>query len=113
MRYGLYRVPGVGALPDDVRVDDDGISFPLQETIYRARGCKPLVEDLPGKRITFSDRVLRNSARSTRSRRFRPKPRRHPRRPISLPTIMQSEPNRGVGQLAVKIYKTALYEIYF
>src|SRR5580704_1395804 len=67
----------------------------------------------PGKRITFSDRVLRNSARSTRSRRFRPKPRRHPRRPISLPTIMQSEPNRGVGQLAVKIYKTALYEIYF
>ena len=47
MRYGLYRIPGVGASPDDVRVDDDGISFPLQETIYRARGYTPPVDDLP------------------------------------------------------------------
>jgi hypothetical protein len=47
MRYGLHRVPGVAALPDDLRVDDDGISFPLQETIYRARGYKPLIDDLP------------------------------------------------------------------
>ena len=47
MRRGLYRILGVGGLPNDVRVDDDGISVPLEESLYRARGHRPLVGDLP------------------------------------------------------------------
>jgi len=47
MRRGLYRILGVGGLPNDVRVDDDGITLPVEESLYRARGYRPLVDDLP------------------------------------------------------------------
>lgn len=47
MRRGLYRVRGVDGRPDDVRVEDDGIEFPVEEQLYRARGYLPRVEDLP------------------------------------------------------------------
>lgn len=47
MKRGLYRVQGVGDLPNDVRVDDDGIQVPLEEALYRARGYLPPLEDLP------------------------------------------------------------------
>jgi hypothetical protein len=47
MRCGLYRILGVGGQPNDVRVDDDGISVPLEESLYRARGYRPPVDDLP------------------------------------------------------------------
>jgi hypothetical protein len=47
MKRGLYRIPGVGDLPNDVRVDDDGIEMPLEERLYRARGYQPPVETLP------------------------------------------------------------------
>ncbi len=47
MRCGLYRIRGTGGLPDDVRVDDDGIELPLEERLYRNRGYMPLVADLP------------------------------------------------------------------
>ena len=47
VRRGLYRILGVGGLPNDVRVDDDGITLPLEESLYRARGYRPLVDDLP------------------------------------------------------------------
>jgi hypothetical protein len=47
MRQGIYRIRGVGDLPNDVRVDDDGISVPLEESLYRARGHQPSVDDLP------------------------------------------------------------------
>jgi len=47
MRYGIYRILGVGGLPNDVRVDDDGITVPVEESLYRARGYKPSVDDLP------------------------------------------------------------------
>jgi hypothetical protein len=47
MRRGLYRILGVAGLPNDVRVDDGGISVPLEESLYRARGYLPLVDDLP------------------------------------------------------------------
>ena len=47
MRRGLYRILGVGGLPNDVRVDDDGITLPGEESLYRARGYRPLVDDLP------------------------------------------------------------------
>jgi hypothetical protein len=57
MRYGLYRILGVGALPNDVRVDDDGISLPLAESVYRARGYKPLVDDLPWEKDYFSQQA--------------------------------------------------------
>jgi hypothetical protein len=43
----LYRILGVGRQPNDVRVDDDGISVPLEESLYRARGYWPLVDELP------------------------------------------------------------------
>ena len=46
MRRGLYRIHGVDDRPNDVRVDDDGIDLPMEETLYRARGHLPLVDDL-------------------------------------------------------------------
>ncbi|HTT81286.1 MAG TPA: hypothetical protein VMF86_16565 [Stellaceae bacterium] len=46
MRSGLYRVRGVGGLPDDIRVNDDGIELPLEERLYRLRGYLPPVEEL-------------------------------------------------------------------
>jgi hypothetical protein len=47
MRRGLYRIHGIGGLPDDVRVDDDGIEVPVEEQLYRTRGYRPPVDDLP------------------------------------------------------------------
>jgi hypothetical protein len=47
MKRGLYRIQGVGDLPNDVRIDDDGIEVPLEERLYRARGYLPLFENLP------------------------------------------------------------------
>ena len=47
VRIGMYRILGLGGLPNDVRVDDDGISVPLEESLYRARGYRPLADDLP------------------------------------------------------------------
>jgi hypothetical protein len=47
MKRGLYRIHGIGGLPDDVRVEDDGIEVPLEERLYRARGYLPAVEHLP------------------------------------------------------------------
>ena len=47
MKRGLYRIPGVGDRPDDVRVDDDGIETPMEELLYRTRGYLPLVDHLP------------------------------------------------------------------
>jgi hypothetical protein len=47
MKRGLYRIQGVGDLPNDVRVDDDGIEVPLEERLYRARGYLPPFENLP------------------------------------------------------------------
>lgn len=46
MLRGLYRVRGIGGLPDDVRVDDGGTELPLEETLYRARGYLPPVDAL-------------------------------------------------------------------
>jgi hypothetical protein len=37
MRRGLYRIHCVSGRPNDVRVDDDGITLPLEESLYRAR----------------------------------------------------------------------------
>jgi hypothetical protein len=47
VRRGIHRIQGIGDEPNDVRVDDDGISLPLEESLYRARGFSPLVDDLP------------------------------------------------------------------
>jgi hypothetical protein len=47
MKRGLYRIRGVGELPNDVRVDDDGIDVPMEEGLYRSRGHLPPVDDLP------------------------------------------------------------------
>jgi hypothetical protein len=47
MKRGLYRIHGTGGLPDDVRMEDDGIEVPLEERLYRARGYLPVVDDLP------------------------------------------------------------------
>jgi hypothetical protein len=47
MKRGIYRIRGVGGRPDDVRVDDDGIDVPLEESLYRSRGHKPAVDELP------------------------------------------------------------------
>ena len=47
MRRGLYRILGTGGRPNDVRVDDEGISVPVEEAIYRTRGYRPPVDELP------------------------------------------------------------------
>ena len=47
MKRGLYRIRGAADLPNDVRVDDDGIEGPLEEGLYRTRGYLPPVDDLP------------------------------------------------------------------
>jgi len=47
MRRGLYRILGTDGRPNDVRVDDEGISVPVREGIYRARGYQPPVGELP------------------------------------------------------------------
>jgi hypothetical protein len=47
MKRGLYRIRGVGDLPNDARVDDDGIEVPLEEDLYRKRGYLPPFELLP------------------------------------------------------------------
>ena len=47
MRRGLYRVLGKDGRPNDVRVDDDGISVPVEEEIYRNRCYQPPVDELP------------------------------------------------------------------
>ena len=47
MRRGLYRILGTDGRPNDVRVDDGGISLPVEEGIYRARGYQPPVNELP------------------------------------------------------------------
>ena len=47
MRRGIYRIKGVDDRPNDVRVDDDGITLPMTEAVYRNRGHAPPLEDLP------------------------------------------------------------------
>ena len=47
MRRGLYRIHGIDGRSDDVRVEDDGIEMPLEESLYRSRGYLPPVDDLP------------------------------------------------------------------
>lgn len=46
MKRGLYRIRGAGC-PNDVRVEDDGIEMPMEETLYRAHGYLPRIDDLP------------------------------------------------------------------
>ncbi|GEM_PF-5989551 len=53
MRRGIYRIRGLGGLPNDVRIDDDGISVPLEESLYRAHGYEPAVDDLPWRETYF------------------------------------------------------------
>lgn len=57
---GIYRVRGIGGLPNDVRVDDDGITVPLEESLYRARGYRPAVEEL----LWYDDLPAGKTARS-------------------------------------------------
>ncbi|HLY45727.1 MAG TPA: hypothetical protein VKQ73_09125 [Stellaceae bacterium] len=78
MRRGLYRVHGVGGRPDDVRVEDDGIELPLEESLYRTRGYQPEVDDLPwqeeyvtGKAAAPSDKSAAERAREEARREFR------------------------------------------
>jgi hypothetical protein len=47
MERGLYRIHGPDGRPDDVRIDLGGITAPLEESLYRARGYRPPVESLP------------------------------------------------------------------
>lgn len=47
MIRGLYRIPARDEQPEDVRVDNDGIEYSIEERIYRARGYEPHMADLP------------------------------------------------------------------
>jgi hypothetical protein len=85
MIRGLYRVHGAGGQPDDVRIDDSGIESPLEESIYRARGYQPPVENLPWREDFFapkpaeqdpatrqsSEKAARDLARQDFMERFR------------------------------------------
>jgi hypothetical protein len=57
MRRGLYRVHGIDGRSDDVRVEDDGIEMPLEESVYRTRGYLPAVEHLPWEEDYSSGRL--------------------------------------------------------
>jgi hypothetical protein len=61
MRRGIYRIKGVDDRPDDVRVDDDGITLPMAEAIYRACGHAPPLEALPCTTNTLHGRTHRNA----------------------------------------------------
>jgi len=63
----MYRIFGVGA-PNDVRVDDGGISVPLEESLYIARGYKPDVEYLPWEDAYF-EKLARRIAVAAETRR--------------------------------------------
>jgi hypothetical protein len=69
MKRGMYRIHGVDGLPDDVRIEDDGIETPLEERLYRTRGYLPPVEELPwseeyldSKKPTVSSEAARQRA---------------------------------------------------
>jgi hypothetical protein len=47
MRRGIYRIRGKDGLSNDVRVEDDGLDFPVSEALYISRGYWPRVIDLP------------------------------------------------------------------
>ncbi len=47
MRRGLYRIRAIGGLPDEVRVDDDGIEMPMEERVYSGHNYLPPVAELP------------------------------------------------------------------
>jgi hypothetical protein len=65
MKRGLYRVHGSGGRADDVRVEDDGIEMPLEESLYRARGYLPPVEYLPWQEDYASGRLSSDGVSST------------------------------------------------
>ncbi len=54
MKRGLYRIHGSNGQPDDVRMEDDGIEVPLEESLYRTRGYLPRVDDLLWEEDYFS-----------------------------------------------------------
>jgi hypothetical protein len=47
VRQGIYRIRGIGGRPNDVRVDDEGITVPVEESLYCARGYWPHIDELP------------------------------------------------------------------
>ena len=68
MRRGLYRIFGTDGRPNDVRVEDEGISVPVEEGVYRARGYQPPVNEFPlGGRLPAS-----TNAHETVARTFEP-----------------------------------------
>jgi hypothetical protein len=62
MRRGLYRVHGIDGRPDDVRVEDDGIEFPIEEGLYRTRGYQPSADDLPWQEEFFQKQIPADDA---------------------------------------------------
>jgi hypothetical protein len=46
-KRGIYRIRGKDGLPNDVRVDDDGLDVPVEESLYVNRGYLPSIADLP------------------------------------------------------------------
>jgi len=66
MTRGIYRVHGLNGRPDDVRIDDDGIEAPLEESVYRARGYLPLIEQLLWREdyIVFKEKPVEGTTAS-------------------------------------------------
>ncbi len=58
---GLYRIAAKDDCPEDIRVDDDGIEYSIQELIYRARGYEPHTADLPWENDYLTPKKARNS----------------------------------------------------
>jgi hypothetical protein len=70
-RRGIYRVRGKDGLPDDVRVEDDGLEVPVEESLYVKRGYLPLVTNLP-----WHDDYLADKASAESRRRAAEEPKR-------------------------------------
>lgn len=65
MKRGLYRIRGADGRPDDVRVDLDGIEAPVEETVYRARGYLPAVDDLQWQEDYFGGKQSADRSNDT------------------------------------------------
>ena len=63
MRRGLYRIHGMDARPDDVRVEDDGIDVPLEEGLRSAYGSERDAPKAAARRLRRDDEVAEVSRR--------------------------------------------------
>ena len=56
-RRGVYRIRGIGGLPDEVQVEDSSGNAPIPASQYIARRYLPRLDDLPWQEDYFAQRA--------------------------------------------------------